>query len=348
MKEQFECEINYYPSEHLNQIYNGFTMLEKAGIVKLKVKYISGQQTKPLLKVLVNNKYHVIYDTLDGFNWINGPIEDNLKYFQNNINADFYFKRSFNQNIINYAPNNCKVYPLGLNYSMKTDGKFAGALKTQLRTYIRNNYFITKIYNRNAFTSKDFECYPIPLRNSKILFMTRLWNPDEVPLDHLKKEREEINRIRIENIRTCREEFGDNFLGGLQHDYFSMKHAKDLLLPSSLTNKESFLKAIKNCNICIATTGLHDSIGWKLGEYVAASRAIVTEPLKYEIPGNFIEGNNYLEFNNNSELINNIKLLYSDKNRLFSLMKENFNYYNNFLKTDVLVLNTLLKIYEFE
>jgi len=348
MRKQFECEVNFFPSPHLSQIYNGFTKLEKAGIVRVKVKHVSGEQTKPILKVLVNNKYNVIYDTLDGLNWIKGSVEDNLNYFRNNINADFYFKRSFNQYVIDYAPENCRVFPLGLNYTMKDDGKFSGNLKTNLKDILRNNFFISKYYNKSSFYSGDFEYYPIPLRDSKILFIARLWNPDEVSLDHLKVEREHINKIRIESIRACRKEFGDSFIGGLQHDNFSMKHAKDLLLPFSLTNKENFLKTIKHCNICIATTGLHDSIGWKFGEYVAASRAIVSEPLKYQLPGFFSEGKNYLEFRNNSDLINSILVLQKDKDKMFSMMNSNFHYYNNYLQPDKLILNTILKVYQYE
>ena len=59
-----------------------------------------------------------------------------------------------------------------------------------------------------------------------------------------------------------------------------------------------FLNIVKSSDICIATTGLHKSIGWKFGEYIAASRAIITEPLYYEIPGELKRGSNYLEFRN--------------------------------------------------
>ena len=54
-----------------------------------------GNPLKPILKVRINDKYDVIYDTLDGLNWIKASIENNLDYFKNNIKADFYFKRSF-------------------------------------------------------------------------------------------------------------------------------------------------------------------------------------------------------------------------------------------------------------
>ena len=344
----FECEVNYFPSDHLSQIYTGFEKLEKAGIVTLHVKYATGKQTKPLLKVLINNKYNVIYDTLDGLNWIDGSVEDNLNYFKNNIKADFYFKRSFNQQIIDYAPENCKVFPLGLNYFIKPKRKFSGNPQQKLIELLRNNIITSRFYDKTSFYSSDFEFYPVPLKESKVLFMARLWNPDKVSLDHLKVEREQINKNRIESIRTGRKEFGDNFIGGLQHDNFSIQHAKDLLLPFPLTKKENFLKTIRECNICIATTGLHNSIGWKFGEYVAASRAIVSEPLRYQLPGDFNKGKNFLEFTNDSELVNCIRILQEDKEKVFDMMKSNFMYYNNYVQPDKMILNTLLKVYQNE
>lgn len=39
------------------------------------------------------------------------------------------------------------------------------------------------------------------------------------------------------------------------------------------------MRLMKQSRICIATTGLHDSIGWKFAEYVVAGRTIVIEPL---------------------------------------------------------------------
>jgi hypothetical protein len=73
--------------------------------------------------------------------------------------------------------------------------------------------------------------------------------------------------------------------------------------PVSLTNKRHYLELVRSHAVCIATTGLHGSTGWKFSEYVAAARGIVTEPLRYEVPGDFKSEQNYLEFTNEDELI---------------------------------------------
>lgn len=179
------------------------------------------------------------------------------------------------------------------------------------------------------------------------MFLTRLWDPDEVSLEHLKEERTFLNTNRINAIKACQKEFGKSFIGGLQHNDFSLKNAKDLIMNSSLTKKNTFINTIKESNICISTAGLHDSIGAKFGEYVSASRAIISEPLKYEPPGDFAENKNYLIFHNEDELLTQIHYLLKNRDILIDMMNHNFNYYHNYLRSDKLVLNTLLKVYNY-
>lgn len=346
MKPMFKCEISYHPSLHLNQLYDGFEKLRKIGFIDLVVRQSTGNQTKPILKVVIDNKHIVIYDTLDGMNWIDGSIEENLNYFKSNIKSDFYFKRSYNEQILENAPEDCKVYPLGLNYNLKPEGRYPKGLKEGFKDFIKSNSILSRYYSKSLFYSRDFEFYPIPAEKNKILFLTRLWNPDEVVLEHLKVERELINNNRIDCIRACQKEFGKTFTGGIQNDNFSTLFSKDLIVPMSVTNKKAFLNTIKQSNICIGTTGLHDSIGWKFAEYVAASRAIITEPLKYEVPGEFENKKNYLMYNNKDELIENIQSLLKSKDKLYSMMNNNFHYYNNYVRSDYLILNTLLKVYQ--
>lgn len=348
MKALFKCELNYLPSKHLNQIYDGFEKLRKTGIIDVSIKHTSGNQIKPLLNVVIDKKYKVTYDTLDGLNWIDGSIEDNLNYFKFNTDADFYFKRSFDKKILEYSPENCKIYPLGFNYSFKPEGKYPKSLQHTFRDLIKDNPIVSKYYKKSSFFSSDFESYPVPAKESKILFLSRLWDPEEVSLEYLKVERELLNLKRINCIKACRKEFGKKFFGGLQYDSFTNETSKDLILPFSLTKKDSFIKTIKEHNICISTSGLHNSIGWKFGEYVAASRAVISEPLKYELPGDFIVGKNYSVFNSENELLENIENLLRNKDVLFGIMNSNFHYYNNYLQPDKLILNTLLTIQQYD
>ncbi len=81
-----------------------------------------------------------------------------------------------------------------------------------------------------------------------------------------------------------------------------------------------------------------------MGEYVAAARAIVTEPLNCLLPGDFSEGSNYLSFKNIEELIDAITRLREDDNLLISMMKRNFLYYHTHVRPDSMALNVLKSV----
>src|SRR3982751_2010206 len=115
-----ECEIEYFPNFHLMQLYSGFFELQRKGIIDLKIKPVKkNKDAYAVVNAVINNKHRVVYDTLDGLTWIPGDVEVNLEYFQKTYKTDFYFKRSFIQRMLDYSPENCKVFPLGLNYNVQ-------------------------------------------------------------------------------------------------------------------------------------------------------------------------------------------------------------------------------------
>lgn len=333
----YHCRIEFSPSPHLNQIYDGFWKLKQKGIIKLESKRIKLFNGKPVIKVIVDKKHTLIYDTLDGLNWIEGSLKDNLEYFRSSANCDLYFKRSFIPVLQDYTTK-AKIYPLGMNFPYKYDGDYPITMMERLNQIIKQK--IKKI----DFKSSNYEYLPIVNRDSKILFLCGLWNPDDVNDPELKLQREQINNDRMTFVRECKAEFGSQFTGGIQINDYSRQIAADILAPLEITNKRNYISNIKAHNICIATTGLHNSTGWKFAEYMAASRAIITEPLKYELPGDFQNGKNYLNFNNISDLITRIYSLLNDKNKMQTMMYENFKYYNRYINSEMMILNTLLKI----
>jgi hypothetical protein len=330
------------------QIYSGFFELQKRGVLSLKMKPVKQvPKDPPVLIVTVNKKYKVAYDTLDGFTWVVGDRNENLSYFKNTFNVDFYFKRSFHQQLLEHKPNNCHLFPLGLHYSMYPSYNMLNlnpSFKDKVKYFMKTNKLFRKVTNKQFFYARDFEHYPTNHAIDKVLFMTRLWDPMEAKWEGSRSHREMVNQTRVECINLCRKEFGDRFTGGLYDDAFSRKNFSDLIISKEYTSKGRYLQAVKEHSICIATTGLHDSIGWKFGEYVAAARAIVSEPLQYEVPGDFKKEQNYLEFSKPEELIAQIDKLLTNKDQIMQMMKANYCYYNNYLKPDKLILNTLLEV----
>ena len=350
MSKLFHCEIEYMPSPHLMQLYAGFFRLEQQGVVELKLKpkkYIF--RSNPVIYATINHQYKVVYDTQDGLSWITASTEENLKHFQDNYPVDFYFKRSYDARMQLYKPEGCQVFPLGFNYNVHPDENLlhlVDTIKDKFKYIVKTNKPLKFVFNKRFYYAKDFEYYPIKPEFDKILFLSRVWDPNGVDVFSGEERdlRKTINENRIMCLDACKQEFGKRFTGGLWSDYFSERDYKSYTLPISQTNKATFIKRVKEHSICIATTGLYNSIGWKMGEYVAAARAIVTEPLNFEVPGPFEKNKNYLEFTNKEELLESIERYLTDKDLLRQTMKNNYHYYNNYLKPDILVLNSLLTI----
>ena len=253
----------------------------------------------PNLRVILNDKITVHYDTHDSWE-VNEELLNQV---------DCYFKRSFSSaRLQKLGENYTKIYPLGLNYAVSPNGVDKFALQ---RTYfletnwkhklkeIISSFDLFKVFSftprvRIMESLPDYEAHP------KILFMAPLHGLYDDPkrTEEKVEERLYINRTRANCIKLLREEFKENFLGGFIHTSFATRNYGDLLIPDPhLALKPNYISLAKSYPICVATTGLHGSIGWKFAEYIALSRAVLTEKLNYEVPGPMREGENYLEFN---------------------------------------------------
>ena len=298
--------------------------------------------------VEINGKLKIRYDLLDGFNWTGGSSGDNLRHVATVTEGfDYYFKRSFKPILNEYAHPKCKIYPLGFNYNVVPSLYFF--LKSDISSLIRTpRVLIDRLvqYQQENVHEKSYAYPPIDEESCNILFYTRLWDPKEhTGNPWFAAEIMEINASRITAIEKCRQEFGSQFSGGLYDSPLARRLAPHLILGKNKIRKLNYLKKIIKSNICIATRGLHNSTGWKFAEYIAASRAIVTEPLFYTTTGDFKCGRNFLEFNSPQSLIFQIQKLQNDKALRQNMMEANFTYYNSYLKPDQLVLNSLRKIF---
>ena len=323
--------------EHCAQIITGFLMLKEQGWDVELVNNFRDESALFYGLPAVTAEYRgkkLFYDVWDGYQ----DPEDmalGLEY------CDFYFKRSFsaekNQQLF---PGDCRrMYPLGFNYYVThpknpADEPLWKALLRPLQGKTPARYFVPEVFEGSGDT---------PAGNPpKILFLARLWGREaELEGDPANEEREKISRDRIEIIRTLRKEYGDAFIGGLNDCPLSRQLAPDLIVPRELTERRHYLQAVHSSDICIGTTGLHGSIGWKAGEYVAAAKAIVHEEMCYSVTGDFREGVHYLSFRTARECVEAVAQLVENPQRLQTMKQANAAYYRQYLRPDMLVKNTL-------
>ena len=340
----YNVKIYHFECPHLNQVYDGFARLKKQGIIDLHIVPSEGSYFKGVLHTEINGK-HVIYDTLDGLIWLDKPLEDNLNYFVQNIDCDFYFKRSYTKKLLPYVNNRFVYQPLGLNYGIDYIGNYPRPMIRKIKNWIIERPIVEKLQYKKIFRLEDLEYSPQPSREHKILFLARLWNPEDVSWNkEWYEERPKMNEMRMGVVRELRNMFGDKFVGGIQKDGYSEKVCPELVVSDNMTRRDNFLREVRKSDICIATTGLFDSIGWKFAEYMAASRAIISEPLRYELPGDCKVGKNYLTFTSIDECCSAVERLVNDSGMMLKMMQDNRDYYLNYVRSDRMILNTLKQI----
>jgi hypothetical protein len=338
------CRSN---SNHIELIYTGFRWLEQQG--KIDISYHILRHLPPdfptssihHLIVKVNGTKLILFDMLDI-----GDINPETLH-----RMDFYFKRSFNATAIGPELAYRKVFPLGLSYKVyeKYPSWFSfnrifleGTIGKMAKFTIRNIFTPFSSLFPAHYRPHCDNCFaePDPSLPAGIIFMARLWDPSRA-LPNLRYEREVMNAMRVDCIRKLRQEFGSHFMGGLAHDEYTSRYFADCLLQDNrLSEIGNYVRLLRNYPIGVATNGLTNSIGWKFAEYVAFSRAVVSEKLCFEAPG-LEAGKHYLEFTTADECVEAASRLMGDKQLLTEMMINNQKYYQTFLRPDLLVWNAI-------
>lgn len=347
---KFKCKLLIYPEHlHISQIVTGFIMLAKQGIIDLDIEVGDKEKrciSTNMIEVLIDDKIKVVYDVMDGYTYGNKCLDSYLK------EVDYYFKRSYNEYDNSKYKYGYKIQPLGFNYHVSTENNILDKMSLDIRSSkglrkIKES-LIEKIQiargNYRTFFVEQFEQLPYYNDSPNILFLARTWEPLDALSESENNERLAINDMRAKCIRSLKKEFRNRFIGGFTPNEYTINNYNDCISQGISTVKSEFMKQVKQSDICIATLGLHKSNGWKLGEYIAASKGIVTEKMYYDVPGDFKKGDNYLDFENVDQCIENVYNLIDNPQYLYNMKINNFIYYHKYLRPDKIVLNTLISI----
>lgn len=353
------CRLRWHSaSAHIQQVYTGLAMLHRAGSITLTQERVNPPAAREEVaqhlrdagrthaSVVVNDTLTVHYDMHDA-------CEIDLR----DLDAcDYYVKRSFSASHVATLPRGAdKVLPFGLNYHVLPD--FADAFAVRRvpgsTTGIGDRVAALRqaLNAGSGFTFyprvREFESAPTPALEPGVLFLATAYDPHDKPDRSAEKieEREHANETRAQCIRLLRQELGQGFLGGFNHSAFTQQRYPDCLAADArVTDKKNYLRMVRAHPVCVATTGLHGSTGWKFAEYVAGARAIVSEPLRYAVPGEFASERNYLEFASPADCVEQALRLVADSALRERMMEANARYYRIGLRPDALLLNSLRSV----
>lgn len=353
LQSNLSCELLAQANTpHLQQIYTGFAMLARAGRIRLHQRLMATQLVRPgapphlievgtsQVVVVVNGK-RIGYDVHDA-----GEVDAELL-----DRVDVYFKRSWEAPFVAACAAPERVLPLGANVWIHeaSPSRLAwqraglGRGRERLKTCARALGADVLLGDR-LFTPRlaDLEAEPPVALEPRVLFLAEAWDPQEAPSAETAAERVSINALRAACMRALRDAFGERATCGFRATPFAMRSFSDLAVNDpGMTRKRHYLGVLRQHPICVATSGLHRSIGWKFAEYLSMSRAIVSEKLHMRLPGEFSDGRNYLEFDSAENCVAAVRALVDDAGFRTSLMRNNRDYYLASLRPDVLVAASL-------
>lgn len=302
-------------ADHAYQIYAGLHALHAGGQIRLRWR----RGAPALLRALPDPEdLNGVLAELEGAPLF-FDVRDGPDCFPVVERVALYAKRSFRQGL----PGHC--LPLGLNYVVHP------------RRLAALGRVAPILYRAVSMRTAE----PEPDLPPRALFLARTWDPEEIPrLDRARIEA--LNDTRAGCIRALRGALGRQFFGGFSRSAHALRRYPDCVVPETLsTRRRDYLRLLRGFPVGVATTGLSDSIGWKFAEYVALSRAIACEPLRYELPGPMRAGRNYLEFATPGQCVERVGRLLDDRDLRARMMHRNREYYLEYGTPEAIVARVL-------
>jgi hypothetical protein len=328
---------------HLEQVHAGLALLQRRGAIALQYRF-SPPPDGPANPPMLSGHRSQLRVVLDRSIVIHYDLDDSAAISADAISgADVYFKRSVTREQLRRA----KVFALGLNVPVRHSPSGVACLEraaVNARLRWQSGRRSHLLANRAdwQYVPSLRELERRPSRASRVMFLTRVWSPEDGKDADQAAHRHAMNETRAQLVRLLRENLGPDFVGGFEPDEYALDAYPDCVVSAvTFTDKRRYLASLADCAIGIASEGLHSSVGWKMAEYVAASRAVVSERIEAVIPGGFRKSLNYLEFSSPKECLDNVLQLQADINAQSRMMQANHDYWRMSLRPDVLVGRTL-------
>ncbi len=330
---------------HLRQVFTGFHILDRKRV--LRVRYGEGAERLGISAgVDLDREAYCVGADVKGLGLLIYDVHDsdviNAKLLER---AQMYFKRSYNPQL---HREHKKIRPLGLNLLVEDSPSVMAARRALRFGRGRSRYgdVLRAIGVSPPYTARetDLTALPIARDNPKVLFMTRVWQPEGYygVTPEETRDRKSLNDMRADCIRTLRSALGERFVGGLIPDAFTLEHYPDAALKGGEpARKDLYLKGLEEFDICIATRGLLGSTGWKFAEYLAKGRAIISESMTNQATGPLQVGVNYLSFASPDECLVGVETLLNDVTRRQTMMIANQDYFDAYVRPEALVRRTI-------
>jgi hypothetical protein len=274
------CDI-LYSSYYIHGLQKVF------GKVKFSGKYFSefGHNNKFVAVVIRQGKrlYKLVFDFGDGYS-----IDPKAMAW-----CDVYGKININDSKVD-PEHIAKLVSMGPGFGIRLFPKYETAfmaamnfLKSHHRIKNKRRYFADYKAQLNR-QSIDYYAN-VESRSNYVFFAGALW-----------KKEGETNRLRAGFVRACKQVAGLTFEGGFApRSKDDVDGYEDITLERSVPMSD-YLTKIKESAVVFNTPVILDCHGWKLGEFMAMGKAIISTPLINRLPSPLEHGQS-VHFVNGSE-----------------------------------------------
>lgn len=220
-----------------------------------------------------------------------------------------------------------KLLPIGpsfgiRNFSLIQYLKFSWKLKKMAK--IHNPYWET--FKNNSLKRsfyKEYEKDSVNEINNQTFYLNYPWGKHKAVTEMRKSIIIILKRLEEKNLIK--------FIGGFsKRRYGYHKGLKDLSA-GRIYNHKNYLKALKKAGFVINTPAVHNCLGWKLGEYLALGKTIISLPLGRAMPGDFIAGKHYHEIKEIGGLENAVIEIVNNESYRSNLAENARVYYDRYL-----------------
>lgn len=142
---------------------------------------------------------------------------------------------------------------------------------------------------------------------------------------------EGTNLFRKEFVTTCKDSdciFEGGFYAPVDHPQYEEFRELIFTEPYSV---DDYIEKTKLSSIVFNTPAVHDCHGWKLGEYLAMGKAIISTPISNELPEKLVHDENIYIVSNEEELKRAVPLLLNDDDRRRRLQTGAKRYYREYV-----------------
>lgn len=309
---------------HTSLLLSGFCALAGRGAIGLRYfwphtdddRWLAGDPVVVCFDLEGPSPQRVAVDLRDG-EGVSRPILDRVNR---------YLKRAFYRPELERLPPElaARIEPFGLNFACRSRASTIRLLRTIGLPIARHGPVGWPRLRQFLLTPgiKAFEQGPDVTVEPKVVFQTRLWTSDEVPV----QEVEPLNTGRVAMVRALRRAFGNRFVGGLVPTELALSQYPEDVTPHP-SKYSAYLALKKRCLVGVYTRGVEHSLAFKLGETLAASQCLVSVPLRYELPAPLVPERHYLPFDSPDECIAACQRLLDTPALASEMRRANHDYY---------------------